>query len=110
MSLQTQVPESRIPRRNYLRQPQLCCCRQVTLRYGERFQLNKRRTPISLEALVERVDCSRPTVFRAPSARHQPALLERTWRRLIEGTINVPSWSPDGKMLAFISNTYELTK
>lgn len=26
---------------------------------------NKRRTPISLEALAERMDCSRPTVFRA---------------------------------------------
>ena len=27
--------------------------------------LNKRRTPISIEALAERMDCSRPTVFRA---------------------------------------------
>jgi Tol biopolymer transport system component len=22
-----------------------------------------------------------------------------------QGTINVPSWSPDGRMLAFVSNT-----
>jgi len=29
--------------------------------------LNKRRMPISLEALVDRMDCSRPTVFRAIS-------------------------------------------
>lgn len=27
--------------------------------------LNKRRTPISIEGLAERMDCSRPTVFRA---------------------------------------------
>lgn len=26
-----------------------------------------------------------------------------------QGTINVPSWSPDGRMLAFVSNTGELT-